>query len=201
MKMSVSQSLYQKVISCLYLAYIRLFLDLEFSWTISLLIFIPDNYRDQPIRAERDHHHTGTITSNNRNHNFLNHYFDNDERDFSSSTKSSLSRNQKDSTTIKKSSSVAMIDECQDFMIIAAVLGCLLIAASVMMCILSHRLFKLTRRYKIQKLEDVVAEHRRKFGAGGGNNALSNTGGVLRFPHWSRQTGRVSSTSHQIRNS
>ena len=99
-----------------------------------------------------------------------------------------------------------MIDECQDFMIIAAVLGCLLIAASVMMCILSHRLFKLTRRYKIQKLEDVVAEHRRKFGAGagggGGNSALSNTGGVLRFPHWSRQTGRVSSsTSQQTRHS
>ena len=170
--------------------------------------FLTDNYRDQPIRAERDHHHTGTITSSNRNHNFLNHYFDNDERDFSSDTKSGLLKNQKDGendSTIHKSSSVAMIDECQDFMIIAAVLGCLLIAASVMMCILSHRLFKLTRRYKIQKLEDVVAEHRRKFGAGGGgggNSALSNTGGVLRFPHWSRQTGRVSSsTSQQTRHS
>ena len=92
-----------------------------------------------------------------------------------------------------------MIDECKNFMIIAAVLGCLLIAASVMMCILSHRLFKLTRRYKIQKLEDVVAEHRRKFGAGG--NGFVNTGGVLRFPHWSRQTGRVSASSNQIRRS
>ena len=96
-----------------------------------------------------------------------------------------------------------MTDECRDFMIIAAVLGCLLITASVMMCILSHRLFKLTRRYKIQKLEDVVAEHRRKFGStgGGGPSALSNSGGVLRFPHWSRQTGRVSSSSHQMRQS
>ena len=71
----------------------------------------------------------------------------------------------------------------------------------VTMCILSHRLFKLTRRYKIQKLEDVVAEHRRKFGAGGNNNALSSNGGVLRFPHWSRQTGRVSSSSQPTRNS
>ena len=161
-----------------------------------------DNYRDQPIRAERDHHHTGTVTSNNRNHNFLNHYFDNDERDYNSRTKSgSLQTKKENVSTVKKSSSVVMIDECQDFMIIAAVLGCLLIAASVMMCILSHRLFKLTRRYKIQKLEDVVAEHRRKFGAGGNSNALSSNGGVLRFPHWSRQTGRVSSSSQPTRNS
>ena len=162
-----------------------------------------DNYRDQPIRAEKDHRHTATITSSNRNNDFLNHYFDNDEREFNSDIKSHPLKNKKygdrNGSSVKKSSSVVMIDECRDFMIIAAVLGCLLIAASVMMCILSHRLFKLTRRYKIQKLEDVVAEHRRKFGAGG--NALSNSGGVLRFPHWSRQTGRVSSSSQQVRNS
>ena len=165
---------------------------------------MPDNYRDQPIRAEKDHLHTGSITSNNRNNDFLNHYFDNDEREFNSNTRQHplKNKNYNDNQidpSIKKSSSVVMIDECKDFMIIAAVLGCLLIAASAMMCILSHRLFRLTRRYKIQKLEDVVAEHRRKFGAGG--NALSNSGGVLRFPHWSRQTGRVSSSSQQNRNS
>ena len=160
------------------------------------MICLADNYRDQPIRAEKDHRHTGTITQSSRNHEFLNHYFDNDEREFNANSQSSPLKNKSDykkESSIKKSSSVAMIDECQEFMIIAAVLGCLLIAASVMMCILSHRLFKLTRRYKIQKLEDVVAEHRRKFGAGGNNNALSSNGGVLRFPHWSRQTGRVSS--------
>ena len=161
------------------------------------MISSTDNYRDQPIRAEKDHRHTGTITSSNRNHDFLDHYFDNDNTEFNSNTESRPLRN--NDSTIKKSSSVVLIDECRDFMIIAAVLGCLLIAASVMMCILSHRLFKLTRRYKIQKLEDVVAEHRRKFGAGG--NGLSNTGGVLRFPHWSRQTGRVSASSHQMRQS
>ena len=147
--------------------------------------------------------------ASNRNNHFLNQSFENDGREFGSNTASPRPlRNNKnydeDNSFTRKSSSssVVMIDECRDFMIIAAVLGCLLIAASVMMCILSHRLFKLTRRYKIQKLEDVVAEHRRKFGAGGGVGALSNSGGVLRFPHWSRQTGRVSSsTSHQMRQS
>ena len=106
-------------------------------------------------------------------------------------------------SNIERSSSVVIHDECQNFMIIAAVLGCLLIAASIMMCILSHRLFKLTRSYKIEKLEDVVAEHRRKFGVGTSGIGLTNgAGGVLRFPHWSRQTGRVSSaTSNQIRQS
>ena len=163
---------------------------------------MPDNYRDQPIRAEKDHHHSGSISSSNRNHDFLNHYFDNDEREFDSNNESpSPLRNNKyddeDHSFVKKSSSsVVMIDECRDFMIIAAVLGCLLISASMMMCLLSDRLFKLTRRYKIQKLEDVVADHRRKFGAGSGG-ALSHSGGVLRFPHWSTQTGRVSSSTSQ----
>ena len=155
-----------------------------------IYVYYLDNYRDPPIRAEKDHRHTGTLgtSSSNINHDFLHHhYFENDERVFDSNYQLG----------------VVMTDECRDFMIIAAVLGCLLITASVMMCILSHRLFKLTRRYKIQKLEDVVAEHRRKFGStgGGGSSALSNSGGVLRFPHWSRQTGRVSSSSHQMRQS
>ena len=173
-----------------------------------------DNYRDPPIRAEKDHRHTGTLgtSSSNINHDFLHHhYFENDERVFNSNSQLGKQHvpsnyNVDNNNSIKSSassSSVVMTDECRDFMIIAAVLGCLLITASVMMCILSHRLFKLTRRYKIQKLEDVVAEHRRKFGStgGGGSSALSNSGGVLRFPHWSRQTGRVSSSSHQMRQS
>ena len=179
-----------------------------------IIVYCLDNYRDSPIRAEKDHRHTGTLgaSSSNINHDFLHHhYFENDERVFNSNSQLGKqhvpsNNNIDNNNSIKSSassSSVVMTDECRDFMIIAAVLGCLLITASVMMCILSHRLFKLTRRYKIQKLEDVVAEHRRKFGStgGGGSSALSNSGGVLRFPHWSRQTGRVSSSSHQMRQS
>ena len=55
-------------------------------------------------------------------------------------------------------------DDCHNFVIIGAVLGSLLVAASAMMCILSHRLYKLTKRYRREKLDDVVREHRRKFG-------------------------------------
>ena len=43
-------------------------------------------------------------------------------------------------------------------------MGCLIIAASLLMCILSARLMKLTREYKREKLEGVVREHRMKFG-------------------------------------
>ena len=167
-------------------------------------ISITDNYRDQPIRAEKDHRHKGTVISSNRNHDFLEHYFDNDIRESNNyNTVSSRPLTNNDDSfpsTIKSSSKVtAVIDECKNFMIVAAVLGCLLVAASVMMCILSHRLLRLSRKYKIEKLADVVAEHRRRFGAGG--NGLVNGGGVLRFPHWSRQTGRVHATSNQIRQS
>ena len=53
--------------------------------------------------------------------------------------------------------------DCQLFIIIGSILGCLLVAASLMMCLLSARLLKLTRKYKREKLEGVVREHRMKF--------------------------------------
>ena len=56
------------------------------------------------------------------------------------------------------------LKDCQIFIVIGSILGCLLIAASLMMCILSARLMKLTRKYKREKLEGVVREHRMKFG-------------------------------------
>ena len=56
------------------------------------------------------------------------------------------------------------LKDCQVFIVVGSILGCLLIAASLLMCILSARLMKLTRKYKREKLEGVVREHRMKFG-------------------------------------
>ena len=77
--------------------------------------------------------------------------------------------------------------DCQQFVTIGAVLGCALVASSLMMCFLSARLMRLTKQYKREKLgivkpknlpfiqlttyiifhkfsEGVVREHRMKFG-------------------------------------
>ena len=64
------------------------------------------------------------------------------------------------------------IEDCQLFIVVGSILGCLLIASSLLMCILSVRLFKLTKRYKKERLEHVVREHRLKFG---NQPASSNT--------------------------
>merc|ERR1719433_1528394 len=56
------------------------------------------------------------------------------------------------------------LKDCQIFIVVGSILGCLLIASSLFMCILSARLLKLTRKYKREKLEGVVREHRMKFG-------------------------------------
>ena len=42
--------------------------------------------------------------------------------------------------------------DCQQFVIIGAVLGCALVASSLMMCFLSARLMRLTKQYKREKL-------------------------------------------------
>ena len=72
---------------------------------------------------------------------------------------------------VKSESVVVFEPECQPFIIIAGVLGCLLVMASLMMCFLSTRLLRLTKRYKREKLEGVVREHRMKFGSGFGQTA------------------------------
>ncbi len=57
-------------------------------------------------------------------------------------------------------------------------LGALLVVASVMMCILSHRLYKVSRRYNKEKLDDLVREHRRKFGRpAAGERTVADLGG------------------------
>ena len=139
-------------------------------------------------------------TNSNRNQELLEHFFDNTDFDDDIRVTSmhpltkAAAADPSFATNEESSTKIHIFDECQNFMIVAAVLGCLLIAASVMMCILSHRLYNLTKRYKREKLDDVVREHRRKFGEidgshdkvdgqrGGGNN-----GGVLsvvRVPQW-----------------
>ena len=45
--------------------------------------------------------------------------------------------------------------DCQQFVIIGAVLGCALVASSLMMCFLSARLMRLTKQYKREKLGTV----------------------------------------------
>lgn len=67
------------------------------------------------------------------------------------------------------------VEDCQTFVIIGGVLGSLLVTASVMMCILSQRLYKLTKRYRREKLDDMVAEHRRKFRPSGSTLFQSRT--------------------------
>ena len=51
-------------------------------------------------------------------------------------------------------------EDCRTFLIVGGVLGSLLVLASAMMCVLSHRLYKLSRRYKKEKLDAVVRDHR-----------------------------------------
>ena len=79
------------------------------------------------------------------------------------------------------------IEDCQIFILIGSILGCLLIAASLMMCILSARLMKLTKKYKREKLEGVVREHRMKFG----NPSSATAAG----PEAARPTSDLFSTS------
>ena len=59
-------------------------------------------------------------------------------------------------------SSVAEDDLCRNFVIVGGVLGSLLVAASVMMCILSQRLYKLTKRIRRDKFDSSGGMH--KFG-------------------------------------
>ena len=62
---------------------------------------------------------------------------------------------------VSVSSSVAgPFADCRTFLIVGGVLGSLLVLASAMMCVLSHRLYTLSRRYKKEKLDAVVRDHR-----------------------------------------
>ena len=84
--------------------------------------------------------------------------------DGTTTTHRSVSRQEINSNVDQKLFSKNKKDDCQIFIVIGCILGCLIIAASLLMCILSARLMKLTREYKREKLEGVVREHRMKFG-------------------------------------
>ena len=56
--------------------------------------------------------------------------------------------------------------DCRTFLVVGGVLGSLLVLASAMMCLLSHRLYTLSRRYKKEKLDAVVRDHRWVSGPG-----------------------------------
>ena len=70
--------------------------------------------------------------------------------------------------TLRSTSAASGVDPteaiCQNFVIVGGVLGSLLVAASVMMCILSLRLYKLTKKFRRDKLDSMVSKHRQKFG-------------------------------------
>lgn len=115
------------------------------------------------------------------------------------STTTERSSNDASSKLLMTSSQPA---DCQIFIIVGSILGCFLVAASLMMCLLSARLMKLTRKYKREKLEGVVREHRMKFGphpaalftssptsgaAGGGANLEQRTSNFLSAPQRWRQ--------------
>jgi hypothetical protein len=84
--------------------------------------------------------------------------------DGTTTTHRSVSRQEINSNVDQKIFAKNKKDDCQIFIVIGSILGCLIIAASLLMCILSARLMKLTREYKKEKLEGVVREHRMKFG-------------------------------------
>jgi len=84
--------------------------------------------------------------------------------DGTTTTHRSVSRQEINSNVDQKLFAKNKKDDCQIFIVIGCILGCLIIAASLLMCILSARLMKLTREYKREKLEGVVREHRMKFG-------------------------------------
>eukprot|EP00093_Oithona_nana_P013146 13146.XXX_209624_207241_1 [CDS] Oithona nana genome sequencing. len=87
-----------------------------------------------------------------------------EEHYYSDKKKSGGPDTEKSTKTIQKES-LKKGPDCQLFIVIGAVLGCLVVAASLMMCLLSIRLLKLTRKFKREKLEGVVREHRMKFGS------------------------------------
>ncbi len=60
--------------------------------------------------------------------------------------------------------SVSSLSDCKAYVTVAAILGGLSVVASAMMCVLALRLHRMTKRYKKQRLQEVVREHRRKFG-------------------------------------
>ncbi len=75
----------------------------------------------------------------------------------------------------------SVLSDCSTFLIVGAVLGSLLVVASIMMCVLSQRLYKISRRYNKEKLDDLVREHRRKFGRQPVEGTASGTGGLFRM--------------------
>lgn len=102
--------------------------------------------------------------------NFSDEYFEEKEENLQENNLISRVRNSK--------------DDCKVFITIGSILGCLLVAASLMMCLLSARLLKLTRKYKREKLEGVVREHRMKFGS---QPTLFSTSGNSNFGQRWRQ--------------
>ncbi len=81
--------------------------------------------------------------------------------------------------------SAKTLSDCSTFLIVGAVLGSLLVVASVMMCVLSHRLYRVSRRYSKERLDEVVREHRRKFGqqesVAAGAGGRGGGGGLFRM--------------------
>lgn len=61
---------------------------------------------------------------------------------------------------------------CTTFLIFGILMGCLLIVASVMMCLLAHRLNRIAISYKRQKADSVLQTHRQRYGIEPGGGRL-----------------------------
>jgi len=62
--------------------------------------------------------------------------------------------------------------ECTTFLIFGILMGCLLIVASGMMCLLAHRLNRVARSYKREKANSVMRDHRKRYGIEPGGGGL-----------------------------
>ncbi|XP_059094654.1 uncharacterized protein LOC131889540 [Tigriopus californicus] len=78
-----------------------------------------------------------------------------------------LKGGQKSDKTSPSGSSLSSVEktlDCNSFIIVGVSLACSLIVASLLLFYLSLRLYKVSKLYKRQKLDEVVREHRRKYG-------------------------------------
>ncbi|XP_023331875.1 uncharacterized protein LOC111704002 isoform X2 [Eurytemora carolleeae] len=71
-------------------------------------------------------------------------------------------------------SKISQQEDCTIFLAIGAAMGCLLIVASLIMCILAHKLHQTVRASRQEKSEIVLRDTRRKFGL------ESRAGGIYR---------------------
>eukprot|EP00092_Neocalanus_flemingeri_P019289 GFUD01020894.1.p1 GENE.GFUD01020894.1~~GFUD01020894.1.p1 ORF type:complete len:153 (-),score=48.70 GFUD01020894.1:564-1022(-) len=62
--------------------------------------------------------------------------------------------------------------DCNTFLIFGILMGCLLIVASVMMCLLAHRLDRVVSSYKREKTDSVMRDHRQRYGIEPGGGGL-----------------------------